>query len=87
MPSANFSSELAKVKATGQPFVDRLFSADPQEQWESVNDMRNLTAGNRRQKANFIVVGAIPSWGGQLLGGSLVGFRAAWAIFRRNSSY
>lgn len=60
MPSANFSSELAKVKATGQPFVDRLFSADPQVQWESVNDMRNLTAGNRRQKANFIVVGAIP---------------------------
>ena len=50
MPSANFSSELAKVKATGQPFVDRLFSADPQVQWESVNDMRNLTAGNRRQE-------------------------------------
>lgn len=60
MPSASFPSELAKVKATGQPFVDSLFSSDPHVQWESVNDMRNLTAGNRRQKANFIVVGAIP---------------------------
>lgn len=61
MPSGNFSSELARVTEIDQPFIDRLYSSESEVQWAAVNDIRNLIVGNRRQKANFIIIGAVPS--------------------------
>ena len=78
MPSGTFSSELARVTEVDQPFLDRLYSSDSQVffktvnisklikikvQWEAVNDIRNLIVGNKRQKANFIIIGAVPREG------------------------
>jgi hypothetical protein len=60
MPSGNYSSELARVAEVDQPFLDRLYSSESATQWQAVNDIRNLIVGNRRQKANFIIIGAVP---------------------------
>uniref|UniRef100_A0A8C5QWC3 Armadillo repeat-containing protein 8 n=1 Tax=Leptobrachium leishanense TaxID=445787 RepID=A0A8C5QWC3_9ANUR len=41
-------------------YVDRLFDPDPQKVLQGVVDMKNAVIGNNKQKANLIVLGAVP---------------------------
>uniref|UniRef100_A0AAY4EW91 Armadillo repeat-containing protein 8 n=1 Tax=Denticeps clupeoides TaxID=299321 RepID=A0AAY4EW91_9TELE len=52
-----FSGE---VTATSRHYVDRLFDPDPQKVLQGVIDMKNAVIGNNKQKANLIVLGAVP---------------------------
>uniref|UniRef100_A0A8C3A5H0 Armadillo repeat-containing protein 8 n=1 Tax=Cyclopterus lumpus TaxID=8103 RepID=A0A8C3A5H0_CYCLU len=49
-----------KVTATSRHYVDRLFDPDPQKVLQGVIDMKNAVIGNNKQKANLIVLGAVP---------------------------
>ncbi|XP_053089928.1 armadillo repeat-containing protein 8 isoform X2 [Pangasianodon hypophthalmus] len=53
-------SGLAEVTATSRHYVDRLFDPDPQKVLQGVIDMKNAVIGNNKQKANLIVLGAVP---------------------------
>uniref|UniRef100_A0A673IFP6 Armadillo repeat-containing protein 8 n=1 Tax=Sinocyclocheilus rhinocerous TaxID=307959 RepID=A0A673IFP6_9TELE len=53
-------SVLSEVTATSRHYVDRLFDADPQNVLQGVIDMKNAVIGNNKQKANLIVLGAVP---------------------------
>ncbi|MEQ2295504.1 Armadillo repeat-containing protein 8 [Ameca splendens] len=52
--------ELREVTATSRHYVDRLFDPDPQKVLQGVIDMKNAVIGNNKQKANLIVLGAVP---------------------------
>uniref|UniRef100_A0A8C5NE56 Armadillo repeat-containing protein 8 n=1 Tax=Gouania willdenowi TaxID=441366 RepID=A0A8C5NE56_GOUWI len=49
-----------KITATSRHYVDRLFDPDPQKVLQGVIDMKNAVIGNNKQKANLIVLGAVP---------------------------
>uniref|UniRef100_A0A8C2C9X6 Armadillo repeat-containing protein 8 n=1 Tax=Cyprinus carpio TaxID=7962 RepID=A0A8C2C9X6_CYPCA len=49
-----------KFTATSRHYVDRLFDPDPQNVLQGVIDMKNAVIGNNKQKANLIVLGAVP---------------------------
>ncbi|AWP13706.1 Armadillo repeat-containing protein 8 [Scophthalmus maximus] len=51
---------LQEVTATSRHYVDRLFDPDPQKVLQGVIDMKNAVIGNNKQKANLIVLGAVP---------------------------
>uniref|UniRef100_A0A672ICK8 Armadillo repeat-containing protein 8 n=1 Tax=Salarias fasciatus TaxID=181472 RepID=A0A672ICK8_SALFA len=51
---------LHEVTATSRHYVDRLFDPDPQKVLQGVIDMKNAVIGNNKQKANLIVLGAVP---------------------------
>uniref|UniRef100_A0A8C1C9Y9 Armadillo repeat-containing protein 8 n=1 Tax=Cyprinus carpio carpio TaxID=630221 RepID=A0A8C1C9Y9_CYPCA len=51
---------MQEVTATSRHYVDRLFDPDPQNVLQGVIDMKNAVIGNNRQKANLIVLGAVP---------------------------
>ncbi|XP_064832866.1 armadillo repeat-containing protein 8-like [Oncorhynchus masou masou] len=53
-------SVLSEVTATSRHYVDRLFHPDPQKVLQGVIDMKNAVIGNNKQKANLIVLGAVP---------------------------
>uniref|UniRef100_A0A672TFL0 Armadillo repeat-containing protein 8 n=1 Tax=Sinocyclocheilus grahami TaxID=75366 RepID=A0A672TFL0_SINGR len=53
-------SVLSEVTATSRHYVDRLFDPDPQNVLQGVIDMKNAVIGNNKQKANLIVLGAVP---------------------------
>uniref|UniRef100_A0A9J7ZYM4 Armadillo repeat-containing protein 8 n=1 Tax=Cyprinus carpio carpio TaxID=630221 RepID=A0A9J7ZYM4_CYPCA len=53
-------SEIPLFTATSRHYVDRLFDPDPQNVLQGVIDMKNAVIGNNRQKANLIVLGAVP---------------------------
>uniref|UniRef100_A0A5G2QXX5 Armadillo repeat-containing protein 8 n=1 Tax=Sus scrofa TaxID=9823 RepID=A0A5G2QXX5_PIG len=54
-------SSLGKeVTASSRHYVDRLFDPDPQKVLQGVIDMKNAVIGNNKQKANLIVLGAVP---------------------------
>ncbi|XP_029315012.1 armadillo repeat-containing protein 8 isoform X2 [Cottoperca gobio] len=53
-------SVLSEVTATSRHYVDRLFDPDPQKVQQGVIDMKNAVIGNNKQKANLIVLGAVP---------------------------
>ncbi|XP_053326701.1 armadillo repeat-containing protein 8 isoform X3 [Spea bombifrons] len=53
-------SVLSEVTASSRHYVDRLFDADPQKVLQGVVDMKNAVIGNNKQKANLIVLGAVP---------------------------
>ncbi|KAK2850342.1 hypothetical protein Q7C36_009125 [Tachysurus vachellii] len=53
-------SVLSEVTATSRHYVDRLFDPDPQKVLQGVIDMKNVVIGNNKQKANLIVLGAVP---------------------------
>ncbi|XP_034042479.1 armadillo repeat-containing protein 8 isoform X1 [Thalassophryne amazonica] len=53
-------SVLSEVSATSRHYVDRLFDPDPQKVLQGVIDMKNAVIGNNKQKANLIVLGAVP---------------------------
>ncbi|XP_013881196.1 armadillo repeat-containing protein 8 isoform X2 [Austrofundulus limnaeus] len=53
-------SVLSEVTATSRHYVDRLFDPDPQKVLQGVIDMKNAVIGNNKQKANLIVLGALP---------------------------
>uniref|UniRef100_A0A8C1KZU1 Armadillo repeat-containing protein 8 n=1 Tax=Cyprinus carpio TaxID=7962 RepID=A0A8C1KZU1_CYPCA len=62
-PSRDFHRQLATVRevtATSRHYVDRLFDPDPQNVLQGVIDMKNAVIGNNKQKANLIVLGAVP---------------------------
>uniref|UniRef100_A0A4W4GP66 Armadillo repeat-containing protein 8 n=1 Tax=Electrophorus electricus TaxID=8005 RepID=A0A4W4GP66_ELEEL len=48
------------ITATSRHYVDRLFDPDPQKVLQGVIDMKNAVIGNNKQKANLIVLGAVP---------------------------
>uniref|UniRef100_A0A8C1VKX7 Armadillo repeat-containing protein 8 n=1 Tax=Cyprinus carpio TaxID=7962 RepID=A0A8C1VKX7_CYPCA len=48
------------ITATSRHYVDRLFDPDPQNVLQGVIDMKNAVIGNNKQKANLIVLGAVP---------------------------
>ncbi|CAB1347013.1 unnamed protein product [Coregonus sp. 'balchen'] len=50
----------AEVTATSRHYVDGLFHPDPQKVLQGVIDMKNAVIGNNKQKANLIVLGAVP---------------------------
>uniref|UniRef100_A0A8C9ZDC0 Armadillo repeat-containing protein 8 n=1 Tax=Sander lucioperca TaxID=283035 RepID=A0A8C9ZDC0_SANLU len=50
----------SEVTATSRHYVDRLFDPDPQKVLQGVIDMKNAVIGNNKQKANLIVLGAVP---------------------------
>ncbi|XP_047456686.1 armadillo repeat-containing protein 8 isoform X2 [Mugil cephalus] len=52
--------DAAEVTATSRHYVDRLFDPDPQKVLQGVIDMKNAVIGNNKQKANLIVLGAVP---------------------------
>ncbi|XP_062462513.1 armadillo repeat-containing protein 8 isoform X4 [Pezoporus occidentalis] len=54
-------SVLSEVTASSRHYVDRLFDLDPQKVLQGVIDMKNAVIGNNKQKANLIVLGAVPS--------------------------
>uniref|UniRef100_A0A671YFM1 Armadillo repeat-containing protein 8 n=1 Tax=Sparus aurata TaxID=8175 RepID=A0A671YFM1_SPAAU len=54
------SSVRFEVTATSRHYVDRLFDPDPQKVLQGVIDMKNAVIGNNKQKANLIVLGAVP---------------------------
>ncbi|XP_055008364.1 armadillo repeat-containing protein 8 isoform X2 [Boleophthalmus pectinirostris] len=54
------SSPSEEVTATSRHYVDRLFDPDPQKVLQGVIDMKNAVIGNNKQKANLIVLGAVP---------------------------
>ncbi|XP_040423478.1 armadillo repeat-containing protein 8 isoform X4 [Cygnus olor] len=49
-----------EVTASSRHYVDRLFDLDPQKVLQGVIDMKNAVIGNNKQKANLIVLGAVP---------------------------
>uniref|UniRef100_A0A2I3GBR3 Armadillo repeat-containing protein 8 n=1 Tax=Nomascus leucogenys TaxID=61853 RepID=A0A2I3GBR3_NOMLE len=49
-----------EVTASSRHYVDRLFDPDPQKVLQGVIDMKNAVIGNNKQKANLIVLGAVP---------------------------
>uniref|UniRef100_A0A668AUI7 Armadillo repeat-containing protein 8 n=1 Tax=Myripristis murdjan TaxID=586833 RepID=A0A668AUI7_9TELE len=51
---------IREVTATSRHYVDRLFDPDPQKVLQGVIDMKNAVIGNNKQKANLIVLGAVP---------------------------
>uniref|UniRef100_A0A8C3A561 Armadillo repeat-containing protein 8 n=1 Tax=Cyclopterus lumpus TaxID=8103 RepID=A0A8C3A561_CYCLU len=51
---------ILEVTATSRHYVDRLFDPDPQKVLQGVIDMKNAVIGNNKQKANLIVLGAVP---------------------------
>ncbi|XP_067371069.1 armadillo repeat-containing protein 8 isoform X3 [Channa argus] len=51
---------MTEVTATSRHYVDRLFDPDPQKVLQGVIDMKNAVIGNNKQKANLIVLGAVP---------------------------
>ncbi|XP_032302613.1 armadillo repeat-containing protein 8 isoform X2 [Coturnix japonica] len=53
-------SVLSEVTASSRHYVDRLFDLDPQKVLQGVIDMKNAVIGNNKQKANLIVLGAVP---------------------------
>ncbi|XP_038621424.1 armadillo repeat-containing protein 8 isoform X6 [Tachyglossus aculeatus] len=53
-------SVLSEVTASSRHYVDRLFDPDPQNVLHGVIDMKNAVIGNNKQKANLIVLGAVP---------------------------
>ncbi|XP_045073459.1 armadillo repeat-containing protein 8-like isoform X2 [Coregonus clupeaformis] len=53
-------SVLSEVTATSRHYVDGLFHPDPQKVLQGVIDMKNAVIGNNKQKANLIVLGAVP---------------------------
>ncbi|XP_075463238.1 armadillo repeat-containing protein 8 isoform X2 [Ascaphus truei] len=53
-------SVLSEVTASSRHYVDRLFDPDPQKVLQGVLDMKNAVIGNNKQKANLIVLGAVP---------------------------
>lgn len=53
-------SVLSEVTATSRHYVDRLFDPDPEKVLQGVVDMKNAVIGNNKQKANLIVLGAVP---------------------------
>uniref|UniRef100_A0A671SZN7 Armadillo repeat-containing protein 8 n=1 Tax=Sinocyclocheilus anshuiensis TaxID=1608454 RepID=A0A671SZN7_9TELE len=53
-------SETPLFTATSRHYVDRLFDPDPQNVLQGVIDMKNAVIGNNKQKANLIVLGAVP---------------------------
>ncbi|XP_068602851.1 armadillo repeat-containing protein 8 [Brachionichthys hirsutus] len=53
-------SVLSEVTATSRHYVDRLFDPDPHKVLQGVIDMKNAVIGNNKQKANLIVLGAVP---------------------------
>uniref|UniRef100_A0A8C3A645 Armadillo repeat-containing protein 8 n=1 Tax=Cyclopterus lumpus TaxID=8103 RepID=A0A8C3A645_CYCLU len=53
-------SNSLEVTATSRHYVDRLFDPDPQKVLQGVIDMKNAVIGNNKQKANLIVLGAVP---------------------------
>uniref|UniRef100_A0A8C6Y8H2 Armadillo repeat-containing protein 8 n=1 Tax=Naja naja TaxID=35670 RepID=A0A8C6Y8H2_NAJNA len=53
-------SILSEVTASSRHYVDRLFDPDPQKVLQGVIDMKNAVIGNNKQKANLIVLGAVP---------------------------
>lgn len=53
-------SVLSEVTATSRHYVDRLFDPDPDKVLQGVIDMKNAVIGNNKQKANLIVLGAVP---------------------------
>ncbi|TSQ01552.1 Armadillo repeat-containing protein 8 [Bagarius yarrelli] len=55
---------MQEVTATSRHYVDRLFDPDPQKVLQGVIDMKNAVIGNNKQKANLIVLGAVPSVSG-----------------------
>uniref|UniRef100_A0A673AZ42 Armadillo repeat-containing protein 8 n=1 Tax=Sphaeramia orbicularis TaxID=375764 RepID=A0A673AZ42_9TELE len=50
----------SSITATSRHYVDRLFDPDPQKVLQGVIDMKNAVIGNNKQKANLIVLGAVP---------------------------
>ncbi|XP_043348765.1 armadillo repeat-containing protein 8 isoform X20 [Dermochelys coriacea] len=56
-------SVLSEVTASSRHYVDRLFDPDPQKVLQGVIDMKNAVIGNNKQKANLIVLGAVPRHG------------------------
>uniref|UniRef100_A0A8C3EHL0 Armadillo repeat-containing protein 8 n=1 Tax=Corvus moneduloides TaxID=1196302 RepID=A0A8C3EHL0_CORMO len=50
----------SEVTASSRHYVDRLFDLDPQKVLQGVIDMKNAVIGNNKQKANLIVLGAVP---------------------------
>ncbi|XP_054915775.1 armadillo repeat-containing protein 8 isoform X2 [Poeciliopsis prolifica] len=54
------SVSFGEVTATSRHYVDRLFDPDPQKVLQGVIDMKNAVIGNNKQKANLIVLGAVP---------------------------
>uniref|UniRef100_UPI00358F2714 armadillo repeat-containing protein 8-like isoform X1 n=1 Tax=Myxine glutinosa TaxID=7769 RepID=UPI00358F2714 len=54
------TSVLSEVTAASRHYVDRLFHHDPQHVLQGVVDMKNAVIGNNKQKANLIVLGAVP---------------------------
>uniref|UniRef100_A0A3B3ZTZ1 Armadillo repeat-containing protein 8 n=1 Tax=Periophthalmus magnuspinnatus TaxID=409849 RepID=A0A3B3ZTZ1_9GOBI len=55
-----FCLSTQEVTATSRHYVDRLFDPDPQKVLQGVIDMKNAVIGNNKQKANLIVLGAVP---------------------------
>uniref|UniRef100_A0A673XQA4 Armadillo repeat-containing protein 8 n=1 Tax=Salmo trutta TaxID=8032 RepID=A0A673XQA4_SALTR len=53
---------MQEVTATSRHYVDRLFHPDPQKVLQGVIDMKNAVIGNNKQKANLIVLGAVPRY-------------------------
>uniref|UniRef100_A0A8C5HP22 Armadillo repeat-containing protein 8 n=1 Tax=Gouania willdenowi TaxID=441366 RepID=A0A8C5HP22_GOUWI len=58
--SCILSFDINEVTATSRHYVDRLFDPDPQKVLQGVIDMKNAVIGNNKQKANLIVLGAVP---------------------------
>uniref|UniRef100_A0A4W3IMC8 Armadillo repeat-containing protein 8 n=1 Tax=Callorhinchus milii TaxID=7868 RepID=A0A4W3IMC8_CALMI len=54
------SIKVEEVTASSRHYVDRLFDPDPQKVLQGVIDMKNAVIGNNKQKANLIVLGAVP---------------------------
>uniref|UniRef100_A0A8K9WZD6 Armadillo repeat-containing protein 8 n=1 Tax=Oncorhynchus mykiss TaxID=8022 RepID=A0A8K9WZD6_ONCMY len=54
------TESMCGVTATSRHYVDRLFDPDPQKVLQGVIDMKNAVIGNNKQKANLIVLGAVP---------------------------
>uniref|UniRef100_A0A3P8UPM0 Armadillo repeat-containing protein 8 n=1 Tax=Cynoglossus semilaevis TaxID=244447 RepID=A0A3P8UPM0_CYNSE len=58
--SVSVPLHFVEVTATSRHYVDRLFDPDPQKVVQGVIDMKNAVIGNNKQKANLIVLGAVP---------------------------
>ncbi|XP_069471925.1 armadillo repeat-containing protein 8 isoform X4 [Ambystoma mexicanum] len=58
--SARTQESAMEVTASSRHYVDRLFDPDPQKVLQGVVDMKNAVIGNNKQKANLIVLGAVP---------------------------
>ncbi|XP_074070957.1 armadillo repeat-containing protein 8 isoform X4 [Macrotis lagotis] len=58
--SWRMTEPVMEVTASSRHYVDRLFDPDPQKVLQGVIDMKNAVIGNNKQKANLIVLGAVP---------------------------